>query len=357
MSIPERSPQSKPAKPPVFGNSMAVFACVLLAVGLGVAANLIIGTQRQARSPELASAYSMGAMIGVVIGAILFPLLLGWIAYWLGLRSTKAARITACVVAVFMSVGHVSRIVVERQRARVASQQKDFTDELNAVRNEQARAIRSGDTDKIADASDRSIAVIEKMGEDTPELKAVATTMASLGRELNGLAIAQNEAFEKFGTLGGVDPGTIKSEADIDARLAQLQTTLEAAITYQKEFDGFEAKAKDALLAAKVSPKMMTSVMNGIRSNAKVRAKQAKLNASNVECCGTMKSMLTMLKKHWGEWEMQGDEVAFEEKVPDADIEAYNQAAVRLDEQIAEQDTLTSDIADSLAERAAAPKR
>ncbi|XVJ58699.1 MAG: hypothetical protein HEQ23_04565 [Tepidisphaera sp.] len=356
MSIPEPSPASKPAKPPVFGNSMAVLACLLLAVGLGVAANLIIGTQRQARSPELASAYSMGAMIGVVIGAILFPLLLGWIAYWLGLRSTKAARITACVVAVFVSMGHVSRVVVERQRARVASQ-KDFTDELNAARNEQARAIRSGDTDKIADASDRSLAVIEKMGEDTPELKAVATTMASLGRELNGLAIAQNEAFEKLGTLGGVDPATITSEADIEARLAQLQTTLDAAITYQKEFDGFETKAKDALRAASVSPQMVSSVMNGFRSNAKVRAKQAKLNASNVECCGTMKSMLTMLKKHWGEWEMQGDEVAFEEKVPDADIEAYNQAAVRLDEQIAEQDTLTSDIADSLAERAAAPKR
>jgi hypothetical protein len=330
---------------------------LLLAIGLGVAAHFITGSQRAAASPGVQSAYDAGALMGTVLAAILFPLLLGYIAYWLGFRSTLAARITACVVALLFSLGSVGRMVAGRMNERRSGQDAQLMQELNAARNEQARAIRSGDTDKIADASDRSIAVIEKMGEDTPELKAVATTMASLGRELNGLAIAQNEAFEKFGALGGVDPGTIKSEADIEARLAQLQTTLDAAITYQKEFDGFEAKAKDALLATKVSPKMMTSVMNGIRSNAKVRAKQAKLNASNVECCGTMKSMLTMLKKHWGDWEMQGDEIAFEEKVPDADIEAYNQAAVRLDEQIAEQDTLTSDIADSLAERAAAPKR
>lgn len=102
---------------------------------------------------------------------------------------------------------------------------------------------------------------------------------------------------------------------------------------------------------------MISSVMNGFRANAKARAKQARLNASNVECCGTMKSMLTMLQKHWGRWEMNGDEVAFAERVPDADIEAYNGAAVRLEEQIAEQDSLTSDIADDLAERSAAPKR
>lgn len=175
MSTPEPSPASKPPRPPVFGNSAAVFAFLLLAVGLGVAAHLITGSQRVAANPQTQSAYAIGDLVGTVFGAIMFPLLLGWIAYWLGFRSTKAARITACTVALLICLGSVGRMMTSRNKARLANQSA-LTQELDAARKEQAQAIRSGDTGKIADASDRSLAAIERMGDDSPELKTVATT-------------------------------------------------------------------------------------------------------------------------------------------------------------------------------------
>jgi hypothetical protein len=338
------------AKSPVFGNSLVLASVLALAMAAaGYSQRFVSGSS--AGSADVQSAYRIGAFVGGIAGALLFPLLAGWIAYWIGARSTRAARITACVIAVLSIFGSAATILKGSSNPRTAAQHAASMAELAAARAQQVEALRSGDTSALAAAGERTANAVAKMGEgDSTDLKAATATMATLARELNALSIKQNEAFATMGSLGGIAPESMKSLDDIEARIKQIDVALDDTTRCRDYLAAFEEKIQSGLQGAGVSPETMASVLKGYRKNGKMRAKQLELGASNIESCGTMRAILSILKTHFEHWEVDDEgSLMFADSVPDADIEQYNKAQSALDEQIKTQESLITEIADLLA--------
>lgn len=322
-------------KPPIFGNSPVVF--LALAAGIAVSAFAQFASLKASGS---SMTYVAPAMAGAAAAALIVPLVLGWIAYHVGVRSTKAAGATACVAAMVMAVVGVLRVVQEPAR------RSESTRQFAEARKQQAEAVRSGDTEKLAASGERTAKAIEASAKDASlKEREVAIAMSKFARELNELAVAQNKGFDAFNRAGGIDPTNIKTQEELNARIALLETARSHVEKYAAAFDGARKELGNRLAASGASERIMHEVLTGFEAASAARDKQRELNVSNVEFCDLARAMFASLKTHWGKWSATEQGLAFSEEFPKSEAEAFVNAQKLVAEIAVEQDRVTEELA------------
>jgi ribonuclease I len=334
-------PQSKP---PIFGNSPVVF----LAVAAGIAA-LAYAKFAGLKSSGSNMTYAAPAVAGAAAAALILPLVLGVAAYWIGVRSTKAARATACAAALLMSGFGVYQVIGGPASASAG------TREFAAAREQQAEAVRSGDTEKLAAAGERTAKAIESSAKDAnAQERKVAMAVSKFARELNELAVGQNMAFDAFNRAGGMSIAGIKTVEDLEARVVLLDAARVRSEKFGAAFDGARKELGNRLVAAEASERIMHEVLTGFEAGAAARGKQRELNESNAEFCKLAGAMFAALKTHWGKWSATEKGIDFSAEFPESEAAAYVEAEKVVAEIAVEQNRIMDELAAMIAGRAQA---
>ena len=341
--ILEKSPMADPqGRRPIFGNSAVVFVFVFAAIAVAAYAQFAVLKAKAGPGSSININYAIPAMAGAAVAALVVPLFLGWIGYLLGARSTKVARATACAVAVLVAGVHGMKI----HRETTAHRSNVVLDkELVVVKKEQAEAIRSGDTDRLAVSGERTVKALEdSVKGGTNEDQRAMAIIANFSRELNEMAILQNKAFEKFGSMGGLSLESIKTTKELDARIAQLALIQDHVKKSQNALGACEKELERRLTAGGVRESIISEVMRGFKSASEIRAKQTELNVSNAEYCTAAKTMLGVLKTQWGKWKFDESGIVYDRRFPEAAAESLSAANDRVIEISLEQDKMTSEL-------------
>ena len=212
--------------------------------------------------------------------------------------------ISACAVPVGCSG--------KTQEEQAADELLDQIDEISRQNREELEAeleddggdsMRTERVDKLVDAYENS-------SEDLPEeLKAQMADQVEALKEIKSLARPYEIAYNAFTQLGGLDPATMKDEADIQQRIDLVSTLI-------VENELIDAAFPEILPRLGGDPANIEQQLDLVK----------KIRQTDRDMLPHMREVLVILKKHWAISEMGEDDMFyFGYDVPDEDIELYNE--------------------------------
>lgn len=177
-------------------------------------------------------------------------------------------------------------------------------EELEAeLEDDSGYSMRTERVDKLVDAYENS-------SDDLPEeLKAKMAEQVEALKEIKSLARPYEIAYNAFTQLGGLDPATMKDEADIQQRIDLVSTLI-------VENELIDAAFPEILPRLGGDPANIEQQLDLVK----------KIRQTDRDMLPHMREVLVILKKHWAISEMGEDDMFyFGYDVPDEDIELYNE--------------------------------
>jgi len=219
---------------------------------------------------------------------------------------------------------------VVQKRAKNQQAMKELTAVSDQINQEMRDKI--GKEDTVDGAAAKAKEIEDAMGR--------AASKAS-GDEAKGMRAAQHimgamqtfvanyeKAYSAFGSKGGVEPGSFKSDADFDERLALLKTFSSANDDFMGFLKGVDGRFRAELAKENVGVKTADEMTKGFYKGGNID-KLVAIRATDQDLCATMDKYLQLLKREWGNWETKEGTVVFKRA---GVIEEFNGYATHIQE-------------------------
>jgi hypothetical protein len=269
---------------------------------------------------------------GRIVGVLLFPLGLGWIAYRLGRRSHVAGNVVAGIVAALILFGAGVGLLLG-----TLGSGNESIDALNAsadAMRDEARAdiAQDGVYDGAGDAAEKFVAQAEATaaGASGPE-KAVLEAGARALRRITDATKTYSDAVDAFTAAGGLDASTLSAPDAIDSRLALLDGMCREAKALEAIISGYRALFEEELVAAGVGSTGRAAAIRGLESTFKVEPLLEIRRLDNEFCVGA-RQMLDIYADNTWEYDASQQAVLFSEDTPDAVLDRFSSIGERLNE-------------------------
>ena len=219
---------------------------------------------------------------------------------------------------------------VVQTRAENRQAMKELTAVSDKINNEMRDKI--GKEDTVEGSAEKARQIEEAMGR--------AASKAS-GDEAKGMRAAQHlmgamqsfvanyeKAYSAFGSKGGVEPGSFKSDADIDERLVLLKAFSSANDEFMGFLKGVDGRFRTELAKENVSAKTADEMAKGFYHGGNID-KLIAIRGTDQDLCATMDKYLQLLKREWGNWETKDGAVVFKHT---GVVQEFNGYAKRIQE-------------------------
>lgn len=243
--------------------------------------------------------------------------LLSWGAYILFRRSRLAANLTFCILCsllllfTIMSLNRLREVKARGEAtARFRQQEAELQERLR--RQFEQNEIDAGVQEQAAQALD------EFAGQLKGEAAQEARGSARLLRQMRVTTEAFDQAIDNFAAMGGYNERHITSLADIDERIAAVETLIEASARLRGQFANLEQMAFDAYrqegMPAERARHYAALTVKGAHADVLVPLRQADEN-----CQHAGRDLLLLLREQWPLWGCEPDrELAV---FPDPDVQ------------------------------------
>ena len=273
------------------------------------------------------------------IVVFLISVLVAWVASKVARRGSRAASVTFGVLLILIMVGNLPDTVERNKQTN-----KDVTERLDGFA-QQAKDLKRREL-AGEDIGDESVQFLDKFsadmgdlaatktGEDAIALRALSAMMASLANPTTQFV----DAFQEFDNAGGWLPDVFKAEADIDARLQQLDELEQANDRLTSKCESLPDLFHDHLRTEGISPARAKQLTDGLRNGLAMK-RLVRIRDTDRRLLTAGRQMLLVLEEQWGQWhyDEQEDLIVFDE---DAVGETYDSHFMDFSDAVIEQERL-----------------
>ncbi|MBX3727920.1 MAG: hypothetical protein KF858_01945 [Candidatus Sumerlaeia bacterium] len=256
------------------------------------------------------AALEIGRVIGSATAVLIWPLLLGWVAWRVGRRSRVAGSIIYVLVLVlfaFENIAGPAVRVAEHNRERESAQAEVILGQARTAQGRlraaaEASLREKGYADIEADELDEilSVSITEAMSSSDPTVRAHALFGVEMRERMVGLA----RASEAWLVDGGIDTRSLRTREDLARReelRAAAQEAAEAVVAFVSDA---ESRMRGHLEGQGLSGRPLEAFMSGF-SDSFGAQKLAMLDVRrmDVEVLVRAKKLHTLVEENWEHWE------------------------------------------------------
>ncbi len=285
--------------------------------------------------------YALGSATGTWLAQFGTALVGAWIA-WFIFRRSRVASTATFVVLMFMCVGGSSLRVVKDNAERrddalkgvVGGIDAQFEDDLTDVRQRMLDQIdEQGYADPDPDLAERYADELESRAGELGESDAAALReQAAWLREFNAQHQPYNDRIDDFSQMGGTDPATLTSAADIESRIELIAELKGMNAEIKRYLRTSPQRHESAMIQAGVPAARARAFADGFSRGANFST-LVKIRELDDRIFDAMTDYLRVLLDHHGTWEIDANgAVWFDESVPDDAVMAFNDHADRIDQ-------------------------
>lgn len=320
----------------VFGKSgfFTAFLFVLLSLGLLWAIALGPGDWTSDGISE-----RMGGVIGAVVVFVAIPLALGWIAYRIGRRSQKAARMTVYVCggamttlfAAGLTLTALNRAVSQANNTKIIRQMQAHSE---AAARQISKSVADNDGKAASEAMDGLVQDTKALaGQAAGDDKKLAEALAAWLERGNVAAVQSNAAMEKFWASGGVSVARPLLIDDLNLRLALLDEW--ERLSHISDEMVLDSVAREHLERAGVRKDLVDGAMRGYAREKQKKAPFIAAIRRRKENCDELiaqcRAVLMIFRDNFGKWSITQDGgISFSADVGEGIVAAYRDAGKKI---------------------------
>ncbi len=274
-----------------------------------------------------ASAYAQGRVFGSIVGALLLPTLISWIAWRLCRRSPLARTLTFFVVLALSIFGQAGRALLRKQREDAFARLAQVDASMRAEQRAAAEKGQTLDPKRQAEFAERATAEFRNMTKNSDaNTRSAAEAGQAMMLELSTAGRRYNEALAAVEVAAFFDLKALATAEQIAAKRAAVQAFAEANTAMQTLLAGGADRLQRELDKRGVSAAFARGTIAGYKESSAARvAIILKIRETDAQLATTLLAFLDVAEGRHGKWTIEQDtgKVLFE---TEAALERYNAA-------------------------------
>ncbi|MBC7773451.1 MAG: hypothetical protein H7210_13220 [Pyrinomonadaceae bacterium] len=261
---------------------------------------------------------------------IIMALGISLIPFWIARRSNKVLNTSMCVLTCMGIVSAGMRAWEDTNIVENKSTVANVDRQMDVLKDKAKRQLETGG---VADVTTEDLAkAAVSMRKASMKLDGdEAAAMRSSSRLMSEFAQRNQEfkaVIDRFTELGGLDPGTIKSQEDIQQRLGLAQQFLALNESFAQHVKNTPRRFRELLMKEGVDERKLARAESEFSNGFKLRL-QIKLREVEKRFGESAGDYLAILNEEWGQWkvDLTSGQVVFQD---DAAIPRFNRASESL---------------------------